>query len=157
MKLAVVNEYGKELRKLDVDDSVFGIEPNMAVLHQAYVRQRNNNRQGNAKTKTVYVYPQTIPHGGLVDDWDESQGKLCRKLWRDMVWTTLRGVPATREPYDARAEKRPCTDGQEAWDELATAADDGTELPSTYYLGAQAKSAENVSFPLPRELRVLAH
>lgn len=52
MKLAVVNEYGKELRKLDVDDSVFGIEPNMAVLHQAYVRQRNNNRQGNAKTKT---------------------------------------------------------------------------------------------------------
>jgi large subunit ribosomal protein L4 len=52
MKLAVVDQAGKELRKLDVDDSVFGIEPNMAVLHQAYVRQRNNNRQGNAKTKT---------------------------------------------------------------------------------------------------------
>lgn len=52
MKLAVLDDKGKELRKLEVDDSVFGIEPNMAVLHQAYVRQRNNNRQGDAKTKT---------------------------------------------------------------------------------------------------------
>lgn len=52
MKIAVLNEYGKELRKLDVDDSVFGIEPNMAVLHQAYVTQRNNNRTGNHKTKS---------------------------------------------------------------------------------------------------------
>ncbi len=52
MKLPVLNEYGKEVRKLDVDDSVFGIEPNVAVLHQAYVRQRNNNRAGTHKTKT---------------------------------------------------------------------------------------------------------
>jgi large subunit ribosomal protein L4 len=52
MKLAVLNEYGKELRKLEVDDSVFGIEPNMAVLHQAYVTQRNNNRSGTHKTKS---------------------------------------------------------------------------------------------------------
>ena len=37
MKLPVVNAQGKELRSLDVDDSVFGIEPNEAVLHQAFV------------------------------------------------------------------------------------------------------------------------
>lgn len=43
---------GKELRKLDVDDSVFGIVPNVAVLHQAYVAQRNNKRVGTANTKT---------------------------------------------------------------------------------------------------------
>ena len=29
MKLPVVNAQGKELRSLEVDDSVFGIEPNM--------------------------------------------------------------------------------------------------------------------------------
>ena len=52
MKLSVLNEYGKELRKLEVDDTVFGIQPNVAVVHQAYVRQRNNNRWGNASTKT---------------------------------------------------------------------------------------------------------
>lgn len=52
MKLPVLDAGGKELRKLDVDDSVFGIEPNAAVLHQAYVAQRNNKRVGTANTKT---------------------------------------------------------------------------------------------------------
>lgn len=52
MKLAVMNAEGKELRKLDVDDSVFGIKPNGTVLHQAYVRQRNNMRAGTAQTRT---------------------------------------------------------------------------------------------------------
>jgi large subunit ribosomal protein L4 len=52
MKIAVVNDTGKELRQLDVDDSVFGITPNMAVLHQAYVTQRANQRSGTVKTKT---------------------------------------------------------------------------------------------------------
>jgi large subunit ribosomal protein L4 len=52
MKLAVLSIEGKELRKLEVDESVFGIEPNMAVLHQAYVTQRANQRSGTVKTKT---------------------------------------------------------------------------------------------------------
>jgi large subunit ribosomal protein L4 len=52
MKLAVRNAEGKELRKLDVDDSVFGVEPNESVLHQAFVAGRNNQRAGTAQTKT---------------------------------------------------------------------------------------------------------
>ena len=52
MKLPVLDSKGKELRKLDVDDSVFGIEPNGSVLHQAYVTHRNNQRWGTANTKT---------------------------------------------------------------------------------------------------------
>jgi large subunit ribosomal protein L4 len=52
VKLPVLNAEGKELRQLEVDDSVFGIEPNGAVLHQAYVRQRNNQRAGTVMTKT---------------------------------------------------------------------------------------------------------
>lgn len=52
MKLPVLSIEGKELRNLEVDDSVFGITPNGPVLHQAYVQQRNNQRGGNASTKT---------------------------------------------------------------------------------------------------------
>lgn len=52
MKLPVLNAEGKELRTLEVDDSVFGITPNVPVLHQAYVAQRNNQRWGTAQTKT---------------------------------------------------------------------------------------------------------
>jgi large subunit ribosomal protein L4 len=68
---------GKELRSLDVDDSVFGIEPNQAVLHQAFVTQRNNQRAGTAKTKTrgmvqgstrkmrMQKYTGRARHGGI--------------------------------------------------------------------------------------------
>ncbi|HSP55800.1 MAG TPA: 50S ribosomal protein L4 [Dehalococcoidia bacterium] len=52
MKLAVLNTDGKELRRLEVDDAVFGIEPNVPVLHQAFVTQRANQRWGTANTKT---------------------------------------------------------------------------------------------------------
>ena len=37
MKLKVFDTAGKELRELDAADEVFGIEPNRAVLHQAYI------------------------------------------------------------------------------------------------------------------------
>jgi large subunit ribosomal protein L4 len=52
MKLPVLDIEGKEVRSVDVDESVFGITPNGAVLHQAYVRHRNNQRMGTANTKT---------------------------------------------------------------------------------------------------------
>ncbi len=52
MKLPLLNAEGKELRQLDVDETVFGIEPNGDVLHQAFVTQRANQRAGTANTKT---------------------------------------------------------------------------------------------------------
>ncbi|OAI41921.1 hypothetical protein AYO38_11920 [bacterium SCGC AG-212-C10] len=52
MKLTVFDTAGKELRQIDAADEVFGIEPNRAVLHQAYVAQMSNRRAGNAHTKT---------------------------------------------------------------------------------------------------------
>ena len=51
MKLKVFDTAGKELRELDAADEVFGIEPNRAVLHQAYVTQMANRRAGLASTK----------------------------------------------------------------------------------------------------------
>src|SRR3990170_5702354 len=52
MKLAVRNAQGKQLRQITVDDAVFGITPNIAVLHQAFVAQRANQRRGTASTKS---------------------------------------------------------------------------------------------------------
>ncbi len=46
------NAAGKRLRQITVDDTVFGISPNGAVLHQAFVAQRANQRRGTASTKS---------------------------------------------------------------------------------------------------------
>lgn len=52
MKLKVHDSAGKEVDSIDVDDAVFGIEPNAPVVHQALVAALANRRMGNASTKT---------------------------------------------------------------------------------------------------------
>lgn len=52
MQATVYNISGNEVRTVELDDTIFGIEPNMGVMHQALVRQHANARQGTASTKT---------------------------------------------------------------------------------------------------------
>jgi large subunit ribosomal protein L4 len=52
VKSNVVDLRGSVLRSIDLDDRVFGIEPNAAVVHQAVVTQEANARQGTHDTRT---------------------------------------------------------------------------------------------------------
>ncbi len=52
VKSNVVDLRGGVLRSIDLDDRVFGIEPNAAVVHQAVVTQEANARQGTHDTRT---------------------------------------------------------------------------------------------------------
>ena len=52
METAVLNLQGATVGTASLDDRVFGIEPNRAVLHQAVVAYLANMRQGTANTKT---------------------------------------------------------------------------------------------------------
>ena len=50
MKLPLIDQQGNAAGEFEADDSVFGIEPNLAVVHQAVTAQRANARQGTAST-----------------------------------------------------------------------------------------------------------
>ena len=52
MEVIVYNSQGSELERIDLDESVFGVPMNQAVVHQALVRQRANMRVGTASAKT---------------------------------------------------------------------------------------------------------
>jgi len=52
VQVSVYNTAGKVIDQIEVDEAVFGVQPNEAVVHQALVRQRANARQGTADTKT---------------------------------------------------------------------------------------------------------
>lgn len=52
MKIDVKNFDGKKVEEIELQDSIFGIEPNEYVMHQALVRQQANARLGTHKTKT---------------------------------------------------------------------------------------------------------
>ncbi|HLR09172.1 MAG TPA: 50S ribosomal protein L4 [Bacillota bacterium] len=50
-KLALFNQDGSNAGEIELNDSVFGIEPNKHVLHEAVVMQRANMRQGTHAVK----------------------------------------------------------------------------------------------------------
>ncbi len=50
--VSVYNMEGKEVGKMDLNDSVFGVEINEHLVHMAVVQQLANNRQGTQKAKT---------------------------------------------------------------------------------------------------------
>jgi large subunit ribosomal protein L4 len=52
MKIDLHNTDGKVVGSVDLDDSVWGIEPNIGIMHQALVMQQANARVGTAQTKT---------------------------------------------------------------------------------------------------------
>ena len=120
------------------------------------------DKKGKTITKKVYVYPIVVPAGSFLADptYDRSvEGKngLWVKLWRDMVWSILRGLPATRKPFEARAEGSYGDDAASVWKQLAQPEDYTVDLPSTYFLGAQSSNAENVPFKDRARFQFLLH
>ncbi|MBE5891711.1 MAG: 50S ribosomal protein L4 [Lachnospiraceae bacterium] len=51
-KVAVYNMEGKEVEKIDLADSIFGVEVNEHLVHLAVLQQQANDRQGTQKAKT---------------------------------------------------------------------------------------------------------
>lgn len=51
-KIDVYNMQGKKVSDIELNDSVFGIKPNEAIVHTALVNYMANQRQGTANTKT---------------------------------------------------------------------------------------------------------
>jgi large subunit ribosomal protein L4 len=52
MQATLYNQAGTEVGTVDLDEYIFGIKPNIPVMHQMMVLQRANARQGTASTKT---------------------------------------------------------------------------------------------------------
>lgn len=121
-----------------------------------------NPKTGNSKD--MYPYDDVIPQGSFLahSSYDpSSDGKNGHwiKLWRDFVWSILRGVPATRKPFEARAVNAGsyAEDARVVWKQLTQPAEFTVDLPSTYFLGAQANNAENVPFKDRARFQFLLH
>ncbi len=51
-EVSILSTDGKQVGQISLDEKVFGVEPNMHVMHMAVRRQLNNGRQGTACAKT---------------------------------------------------------------------------------------------------------
>lgn len=81
--LAVVNMEGKEVAKIDLADSVFGIEPNAAVMHQMVVNYLASQRQGTQSALT-----RAEVSGGGKKPWrQKGTGRARQGSTRSPQWT----------------------------------------------------------------------
>lgn len=122
--------------------------------------RQETDKAGKIKEKKYYIYPVTIPRGAFLVAYDPSAKDgdgVWINLWRNMIWGILRGVPATRGPFEERAKGPFTKDADKVWQDLQRATDYTVDLPSTYFIGAQASNAENVPFKDRARSQFLLH
>jgi large subunit ribosomal protein L4 len=82
-KVAVYNISGAQVGEVELSESVFGIEPNTHVLHEAVVMQQASLRQGTHKVKT-----RAEVRGGGRKPWKQKgtgrarQGSIRSPQWK---------------------------------------------------------------------------
>lgn len=82
-KVALFSQTGNQVGEIELNDSVFGIEPNNHVLFEAVVAQRASLRQGNHKVKG-----RSEVRGGGRKPWRQKgtgrarQGSIRSPQWR---------------------------------------------------------------------------
>jgi len=83
MKLKVLNIDGSKGSTVNLDDSVFGIEPNQHVVHQAIISELSNSRQGTHSSKN-----RSAVRGGGKKPWKQKgrgvarAGTIRSPLWK---------------------------------------------------------------------------
>ena len=82
-QVSVYNTTGQVVKTVDLDESVFGVEPNVPVMHQALLRQQANARLGTAASKT-----RGMVAGGSAKPWAQKgtgrarQGSTSSPIWK---------------------------------------------------------------------------
>ena len=93
--VSVYNIEGKEVDKLELNDSVFGVEINEHLVHMAVVSQLANNRQGTQSAKT-----RSEVRGGGRKPWrQKGTGHARQGSTRSPQWTGG-GVVFAPKPRD---------------------------------------------------------
>jgi CRISPR-associated protein Cmx8 len=117
------------------------------------VTSETENPDGKPTKAKSYVYDQYVPKGEFLKSLLPVDGDLWLKLWRDMLWETLRGRPTTRRVYEERADNRPSSEGRATWAALIRSAQRRTDgktltdgIASSLFIGAQNSNAEGVPF-----------
>ena len=101
--VATYNQSGVKVGEIQLNDAVFGVEVNEAVMHQAVVRQLSNERLGTHATKT-----RGMVRGGGRKPWKQKgTGRARAGSSRSPIWigggTTF--GPQRRSYYKAMPRK----------------------------------------------------
>lgn len=150
--------YAAEFVEVERDAQWQGTKP-LRIIERKVETKQLDKKTGKpvVKLQKKFVYRIVQPSGAMLLDADPDGGGAWIKLWRDLVWGVLRAVPATRKPFNLRAEEEEADDALEIWAAFQRSSPSSVELPSTYFVGAQAATAENVGFRDLERFQFLLH
>ncbi len=122
--------------------------------------EHQDKKSGKVKNQKSYVYDDVEPKALLLEHHYPGDKKGWLKLWRDMLWATLRAQPKARRVYEQRADSYPCQEAESTWKDLnKSVKKQGHTQPiaGSLFIGAQATNAERVKFEGSVEQNLLLH
>lgn len=122
------------------------------------------NVNGKVKKEKRFIYDAVRPKGAFLQMYYPDRNGMWVKLWRDMLWNTLRGIPKTRLAYEERAEGKRSSLAKAVWDGLGKSLAQQKKggillesLSSSLFVGAEDANAERVPFKGPVADNLLLH
>ncbi len=91
--------YDAEVRETVVKQKWKGAPPKREETDET-----SDRKTGKTKKSKVYVYDTVIPKAAFLEHHYPGDENGWLKLWRDMLWNTVRGRPTTRIVYEERAD-----------------------------------------------------
>lgn len=126
--------------------------------------ESQDGKTGKIKTIKEYIYDVVEPKASFLEHHYPGDENSWLKLWRDMLWTTLRAQPATRTIYEQRAHAQTCEKAKLIWNALSKSVQKKGQaqptvdpVPVSLFVGAQAFNAEKVPFKGVIEHNLLLH
>ncbi|MDY6937793.1 MAG: type I-MYXAN CRISPR-associated protein Cmx8 [Cyanobacteriota bacterium] len=119
------------------------------------------DKKGKTKLTRRYYYKTIVPEGAFLPAWDTtndgSNPGIWIKLWRDMMWNIIRGVPTTRNPYNGRVNGASYSkDVDTTWRDLQH-PERAIGQTGQYYLGAASTNPENIPIKDKARYQFLLH
>src|SRR5258708_11158788 len=94
-EITLYNMQGKDIGSLSLPEAVFGVKPNLALMHQAVTTEEANQRQGTADTKT-----RGEVRGGGKKPWrQKGTGRARQGSTRSPQWRHRGGWFFPRPPH----------------------------------------------------------
>lgn len=125
---------------------------------------QEDSRNGKTKKARVYIYDIVQPRGDFLKVLFGHGAEAWVKLWREMLWQTLRSIPRTRGVYEERATGTSSTQAQKVWRSLLKSQELKEKgkikiesIASPLFVGSQDKNAEKVSFQGAVQHNLLLH
>ena len=124
------------------------------------IEESRDEKSGKVKKQKKYIYDVVEPKALLLEHCYPGDEKGWLKLWRDMLWVTLRAQPTTRGVYEQRANSEQCQEAKSTWKELTKSVNKKVRtqpIAGSLFVGAQAANAERVKFEGAVQQNLLLH